>query len=456
MKIFSNSKMKLRTFDFCLLTFAFCFSVSTFCLSTSALAQSKSEQGTYAIRNARIVTVTNGVIEKGTIVVKNGRIEAVGATVAVPKDAKLIDGTGLSVYPGLIDTNTDLGLTEIGQGAPGTVDTTELGDFNSNMKAITAVNPHSELIPVARMNGVTTVLTCPSGGLISGQCALMNLDGWTQHDMKVVSPAAMQMNYPTAGFGGRGFGGFAGLFGAPGDQARQQRERRLELLSKKIEDAQAYAKAKDAAAADKSIPARPVDLGLEALIPVINGDVPVLMSANAEREIKGAIEFAAKYKLKLIITGGNDAIKVAKELKEKNIPVVLGGVLELPTGGEDAPYDETYARAAELHKAGVKIALTTSDTASDVRLLPYHAGTAAAFGLPKDEALKAITINPAQIFGVDKILGSIETGKLANLVITDGDILEFRTKVKQMFINGRPVDMSNKHQRLYEKFKDRP
>ncbi|MEK7833973.1 MAG: amidohydrolase, partial [Acidobacteriota bacterium] len=285
-------------------------------LAIPALAQSKSEQGTYAIRNARIVTVTNGVIERGTIIVKNGRIEAVGANVAVPKDAKLIDATGLSVYPGLIDTNTSLGLTEIGQGSPGTVDTTELGDFNSNMKAITAVNPHSELIPVARMNGVTTVLTCPGGGLISGQCALMNLDGWTQHDMKLVSPAAMQMNYPAAGGGGRG-GGFAQFFGAPNDQARLQRERRLESLGKKLEDAQNYSKAKDAAAADKSIPARAIDLGLEALIPVIKGEVPVLMAANGEREIKGAIELAAKFKLKLVITGGDDAIKVAKELKEK-------------------------------------------------------------------------------------------------------------------------------------------
>ena len=282
----------------------------------------------------------------------------------------------------------------------------------------------------------------------------MNLDGWTQHDMKLVSPAAMQMNYPAAGGGGRG-GGFAQFFGAPNDQARLQRERRLESLGKKLEDAQNYSKAKDAAAADKSIPARAIDLGLEALIPVIKGEVPVLMAANGEREIKGAIELAAKFKLKLVITGGDDAIKVAKELKEKNIPVVLGAVLALP-GSEDAAYDESYARAGELHKAGVKIALTTSDAASDIRLLPYHAGTAAAFGLPKDEALKAVTINPAQIFGVDKILGSIEAGKLANLVITDGDILEFRTKIKQMFINGRPVDMSNKHQRLNEKFKDRP
>ncbi len=422
------------------------------CVSSS-LAQSKTPQAAYAIRNARIVTVTGGVIEKGTVLVKNGKIGAVGANVTVPKDAKIIDATGLSVYPGMIDSNTILGLSEIGQGAPGTVDTTELGDFNANMKAITAVNPHSELIPVARMNGVTTALTCPRGGLISGQCVLINLDGWTQHEMKLAAPVAMQINYPVAGFGG-GRGGFGGFFGPPGEQQRQQRDRQIEALKKKLDDAQAYLKAKEASAADKSIPARTVDLGLEAMIPLLKGQIPAIITANGEKEIKGAIELADKYKLKLIITGGDDALKVAKELKEKNIPVVLDGILSLP-GGEDAPYDEPFARAGELHKAGVKIAFSTGD-ASNVRLLPYHAGTAAAFGLPKEEALKGVTIYPAQIFGVDKLVGSIEVGKLANLVVTDGDILEYRTRVKHMFIAGRPVELSNKHTRLYEKFKDRP
>lgn len=429
-------------------------------LAIPVLAQSKSEQGTYAIRNARIVTVTNGVIEKGTILIKNGRIEAVGATIAIPKDAKITDATGLSVYPGLIDSNTILGLTEvmtIVTGTNGTVDTTELGDFNANIKAVTAVNPHSELIPVARMNGVTTVLTCPQGGLISGQCALINLDGWTQHDMKLLAPAAMQFVYPRSGFGGRG--GFGGFAIGGNDQARQQRERQLDSLKKKLDDALAYSKAKDAAIADRSIPPRTVDLGLEALIPVLKGEVPVYILANSVAEIKGAIELADKYKLRLIISGGDDAPKVAKELKEKNIPVVLGSVNEVPRG-EDTPYDEGFSRAAALHKAGVKFAFATANASengpADVRLLPYQAGTSAAFGLPKDEALKGATLYPAQIFGVDKLVGSIEAGKLANLVITDGDILEFRTKVKQMFIAGRPVDMSNKHQRLYEKFKDRP
>ncbi|HMV49969.1 MAG TPA: amidohydrolase family protein [Blastocatellia bacterium] len=435
--------------------------LATTLLAALALAQSKTEQGTYAIRNAKIVTVTGATIERGTVLIKNGKIEAVGANVAVPKDAKVIDATGQSVYPGLIDSNTILGLTEvmtIVNGTNGTVDTTELGDFNPNVKALTAVNPNSEHIPVARMNGVTTVLTCPRGGLISGQCALMNLDGWTQHEMKLLSPAAMQVNYPTTGFGGRGgFGG--GFFAAAGDQQRQQRDRQLESLKKKLEDAQAYAQARDAEAKDKTLPHRSIDLGLEALIPVIKGEVPVIVSANSATEIKGAIELADKYKLKLIITGGDDAAKVAKELKEKNIPVVLGSVNELPRS-EDAPYDEGFARAAELHKAGIKFAFATANSSEngpgDVRLLPYQAGTSAAFGLPKDEALKGVTIYPAQIFGVDKLVGSIEPGKLANLVITDGDILEFRTRIKQIFIAGRPVDMSNKHQRLNDKFKDRP
>ncbi len=424
--------------------------ISAIVFAIPLLAQAKLDQGTYAIRNAKIFTVTGATIERGTVLIKDGKIAAVGASISVPKEAKLIDATGLSVYPGMIDSNTIIGLTEIGQ-VNATVDTTEIGDFKANMKALTAINPNSELIPVARSNGVTTVLTCPRGGLISGQCALINLDGWTPEEMKLLAPAAIQMNYPVAGFRGRG--GFGGFFGPPGDQARQLRERQIESLGKKLEDAQAYAKARAAAATDRSIPARTVDLGLESMIPVMKGEVPVVIAASGEREIKGAIELADKYKLKLIISGGDDSPKVAKMLKDKNIPVILSAVLDLPENEDDA-YDSSFARAAELHKAGVKFAFSTGD-ASNVRLLPYHAGTAAAFGLPKEEALKGVTIYPAQIFGVDKLVGSVEAGKIANLVVTDGDILEHRTKVKHLFINGNPVDLSNKHTRLYERFKTR-
>jgi len=426
--------------------------ILSLCLLLSAVSFAQTKPDSYAIRNAKIVTVSGATIERGTVVIKDGKIAAVGANVGVPGNAKVIDAHGLSVYPGLIDSNTTLGLVEV-SAVNATVGTTELGDFKANMKALTAINPNSELVPVARMNGVTTAITCPQGGIIAGQCALINLDGWTPPEMKLLSPAALQVIYPVIGFGGRRGSGFFRGQGQSGEQARQQRDQRVESLRKKLEEAQAYAKAKDAAAADKTIPARTIDLGLEAMIPVVKGEVPILITANGEREIRGAVELADKYQLKLIIEGGDNAVKVANLLKEKNVPVVLGPVLDLPES-EDDPYDSPYARAAELYRAGVKFAFSTG-TASDVRLLPYHAGTAAAFGLPKEEALKGITLYPAQIFGADKLVGSIETGKVANLVVTDGDILEFRTKVKQMFINGHPVDLTNKHTRLNEKFKDR-
>ncbi len=424
--------------------------------TASLLAQNKDTTAVYAIRNAKIVTVTGATIDKGTVLIRDGKIAEIGANVRIPGEAKVIDATGLSVYPGLINSNTILGLNEVGQGAPGTVDTTELGDFNANMKALTAVNPHSEHIPVARMNGVTTVLTCPQGGLISGQCALINVDGWTPQQMAVKAAAAMAINYPTLGGGGGRGGGFGGggFGGGVSEAQRQQRDRQVEALKKKIEDAQAYLKAKEAAAADKSLPARPIDLGLEALIPVIKGDVPVRITANKANDIKAAVEFATQYKLKLIINGGDEAIKVAALLKEKNVPVILGPVIDLPDS-EDAHYDQAYARPAELYKVGVKFALSNNDI-QHLRLLPYHAGTAAAFGLPKEEALKAITIYPAQIFGVDKFVGSIEVGKAATLIVTDGDPLEYRTKLKYMFINGKQTDLTNKHTRLNDKFKDRP
>ncbi len=413
----------------------------------SVVAQQPSN--VYAIRNAKIVTVTGAVIERGTVLIRDGKIAEVGARVALPVNAKVIDATGLSVYPGMIDCGTSLGLTEIGS-IQETRDTTELGDFNPHMRAIVAVQPHSELIPVSRANGTTTAITRPSGRLVSGQAALINLDGWTWQEMTLKTPAAMAMEYPRAPRGR----GAAFLPAEATANVAQLRDRQLAALRTKLEDAQAYAKAKEARAEDKSLPARPVDHVLEALIPVVKGEMPVLMVANSEREIKGAIEIADKYKLKLIISGADEAWKVAAQLKEKNIPVIIGPVTDLPNN-EDDDYDLNYSHAAKLHKAGVRFAFQT-DNAAYVRNLPYQAGTSAAFGLPKDEALKAVTIYPAQIFGVDKLIGSIEVGKVANLIVTDGDPLEFKTSVKHMFINGKPVDLSSRHTKLYDKFNARP
>ena len=418
-------------------------------LATRALAQNNE----YLIRDAKIVTVTGATIARGSVHIKDGKIVAVGERVTAPATAKVIDARGLSVYPGLIDSGTTLGLTEVSS-VQETRDITELGDFSADAKAIVAVNPNSELIPVTRANGITTVLTSPRGRLVAGQAALINLDGWTWQEMAVKQVAAMAMEYPRLSFGGGGGGGGFRQQQQQGGDPRQAALLQVEALKKKLDEASAYARAKDARAKDASLPSRTTDLVLEAMIPVVKGELPVVMQANTEAEIKGAVELADKYKLKLIIGGADQALKVASLLKTKNIPIIIGPVTEVPNREDDA-YDRNYAMAGELFKAGVRFAIQTNDAAY-VRNLPYEAGTAAAFGLPREEALKAVTIYPAQMFGVDSMIGSIEAGKMANLIITDGDPLEFRTNVKQMFINGKPVDLTTRHTKLYEKFNARP
>jgi imidazolonepropionase-like amidohydrolase len=407
----------------------------------------------YAIRNARIVTVSGPVIENGTVVIAGGKIAAVGADVSVPSGARVIDGKGLSVYPGMMDADTEIGLTEIGSVA-GSVDTNEIGDNNANIHVDVAIRPGSSHIAVTRVNGITSALTAPRGGLIAGQSAIINLDGWTAQEMVLKSPVAMHINWPGAG-GGRGFGG---EFGPGGQRSltalRREQEKQIENLKEILRDAAAYGDAKDARAKDPSLPKQNVDLKLEALIPVVRGQMPVVINVNLERDIKSAIAFVTEMKLKAIISGGIEAYKVADQLKAKNIPVIVGPVLRVPVQ-EDDPYDAPFANAALLAKAGVKIAFQTNDSAYS-RNLPYHAGMAAAFGLPKEEALKAVTINPAEIFGVGDRLGSIEQGKIANLIVTDGDPLEIRTQIKHVFINGRDIPLTSRHTELYEKYKARP
>lgn len=415
--------------------------------------QSVSAQAseTYAIRNVRIVTVTGPVIENGTVVIANGKIAAVGANAPVPAGAKIIDAGGLSVYPGMIDADTQIGLTEIGSVA-GSVDTNEIGDNNSNIRVEVAIHPDSTHIAVTRVNGVTTALSAPRGGLIAGQSAILNLDGWTPREMVLKSPAAMHINWP--GTGGRNFeGGFGGPQRSVTELRREQ-DRQIESLKKILRDATAYGDAKDARAKDPSLPKQDVDLKLEALIPVVRGQMPIIINVNLERDIKNAIAFVTEMKLKAIISGGAEAYKVADQLKAKNIPVIVGPVLRVPVK-EDDPYDSAFANAGLLWKAGVKIAFETNDSAYS-RNLPYHAGMAAAFGLPKEEALKAVTIYPAEILGVANQIGSIEQGKIANLIVTDGDPLEIRTQIKHVFINGRDIPLTSRHTELYEKYKARP
>ena len=410
-------------------------------------------RGVFAIRNARIVTVSGPDIENGTVVIRDGKIEAVGANVSVPSGAQTIDGNGLFVYPGMIDAGTNMGLVEVPQGASGTVDTAEVGDLNPNAKAIIAVNPHSAHIAVTRVEGITNTLTAPAGGLISGQAALINLLGTAPKEMAVLPEAALVINYPRIGGGGGGFGGFQQQ---PANLAETltANERQLEQIRKMLRDAEAYGRSQDAYAKNKSLPRPDRNVVLEPLVPYVRGEQPVIFRADREAEIRGAIHFAEEMKLKPIILGGDDAWKVASLLKEKNVPVILTGIFSLPNREDDA-YDALYENPAKLQQAGVRFCISTGDSGPEVRNLPQYAGMAAAFGLSKADAVKAVTLYPAQILNVADRLGSIEAGKMANLVVTDGDLLEVRSHIRYLFIDGRPVVLTSRHTELNEAFKNR-
>jgi imidazolonepropionase-like amidohydrolase len=410
-------------------------------------------QGVYVIRNAHIVTVSGPEIESGTIVVRDGKIEVVGVSAGTtPTGAQEIDARGLSVYPGMIDAGTSMGLVEVGSGAAGTVDLSEVGEMNPNAQAIIAVNPHSAHVNVTRVNGVTSVVTMPLGGIISGQAAIINLDGTTPREMAVVPQAALVINFPRVS--ARGFGDFFNPQQPNLTEAVTTRDRQLDQLRKLLRDAEAYGKAQDAYARDPSLPRPTHDVVLASLVPFVRGERPVIISADRETEIRSALRFADEMRLRPIILGGNEAWKVTALLKEKNVPVIITGVLDLPSR-EDDFYDVLYENASKLQQAGVRFCISTGDTGAHVRDLPYHAGMSAAFGLPRAEALKAVTLYPAQILNVADRMGSIEAGKMANLVITDGDILDARTHVRYLFINGRQLPLTSRHTQLYEQFKDR-
>src|SRR5919106_747600 len=409
-------------------------------------------RGTFAIRNARIVTVSGADIENGTVVIRDGKIEAVGANVTVPAGAQTIDGNGLSVYPGMIDAGTNMGLVEVPQGANGTVDTSEVGDLNPNAKAIIAVNPHSAHIAVTRVEGITNTLTAPTGGLISGQAALINLLGTSPKEMAVVPQLALVINYPRVAGGGGGFGGFQAPVNL--SETLTANERQVDRIRKMLRDAEAYGRSLDAYERDKSLPRPDRNVVLEPLVPYVRGQQPVIFRADREAEIRGAIKFAEEMKLKPIILGGNNAWKVANLLKEKNVPVILTGLFSLPSR-EDDPYDTLFENPAKLQQAGVRFCISTGDSGPEVRNLPQWAGMAAAYGLSKADALKAVTLYPAQIMNVADRLGSIEVGKMANLVVTDGDLLEIRTRIRYLLIDGRPVVLTSRHTELNDAFKNR-
>ena len=360
--------------------------------------------------------------------------------------------TGKHLYPGFISAASVLGLIEIGS-VEGSNDFQETGNTNPNVRAEVEVNPESELLPVTRMNGVTSALVVPRGGALSGTSALIHLDGWTWADMTVKAPVGLHVQWPN-------MTPIRGAFFDPRPEEEQNkaRDEALDQIKKNFDDARAYWTAREAEG-KSGIPRHDRDVKWDAMGKALRGEIPVYIHANALNQIRAALRFADEQGLKrLVLVGGNDAWRIAAELKRRDIPVIVGGTLNLPRRHDD-PYDEPFALPEKLRAAGLRWCLSDGGSpfgATNARNLPYHAAMASAFGLPRDEALKSITLYPAQILGVADKLGSIEPGKIADLLVADGDPLEIETQIEQVYIAGRPVPMESRQTRLFHKYDARP
>lgn len=416
-------------------------------LSALALAiPAAAAAQTWAVTGGTVHTLA-GETFVGTVVIEGGRIGAVGPEVRIPRGAQVVDAAGRHVYPGMFDAVSRLGLTEIGA-VDVTNDSREQGSFNPHLQAATAIHPATEHIPVARANGIALTMVAPQGGTVSGQASLIGLDGWTVEDMSIEPGAAMVINYPSPGGGGGRFRGRSGGGGGGWGAAQERYREAVGRLDEWFDAARRY---DGAVRAGADVPR---DLKNEAMARVANREMPVLLSANGERNIRNAVEWAQRQDIRFVIVGGREAWKVAGLLAENDVGVILSPTQSMPSG-PDAPYDEAYANPGRLHAAGVRIAFATFNS-SDSRTLPYEAAQAVPYGLPREAALAAVTKNAAEMLGFGDRIGTIEEGKLANLMITDGDPLEIRTRVTDLFILGRGVSLDNRHRALYEKYRARP
>jgi imidazolonepropionase-like amidohydrolase len=408
-------------------------------ISFNVKAQSpKGKTGTFALTNASIETVTKGVIQNGTVVISNGLITAVGANVQIPAGAEVIDCKGQWIFPGMIDGGTSLGLVEVASD-PRTSDFSDVGDVIPQMKALSAVNPNSALIPVTRVDGVTTVITMPSGGLFPGTAALINLHGYTP-DQMYAGVEALVLEFPATGRRG-------GFDRRTDDEIKKANDKAVARLNEVWNKAVQFYKL-DSASKSKGLSYYPE---MEAILPVIKGERVLMIEVNKDKDIQAALKWVKDRKVKkVVLSGVGEGWRVADEIAKANIAVITGPVLALPSRDYDR-YDKAYANAGLMKKAGVKVAIRTRDS-ENVRRLPYNAGFAAAYGMGREDALKAITIVPAEILGVADKFGSIEVGKVANIVVTDGDILETRTNIKHVFIAGWQIPLVSRHTLLYDEF----
>lgn len=384
-----------------------------------------AQQNDYAITGGTVVTVSGRLIPNGTVLIQDGFITAVGANVTIPSGVERIDASGMYVYPGLIDAGTGLGLQEAG-GMAGPVDNFELGPYNPHIEAYIGVDQNSEILGCQRVGGFTTVVTGLNGRgePIPGWDSLINLWGWTPQAMAVEKRIGLRVNWA---------------------------ENRAEELKAYFLEARAYA-ARAEMAARGEVAGFEWDIRMDGLIPVVTGELPVIFEANGEDDIKGAVAFAEELDLKYMIRGGRDAWKITDFLVEHDVKLLFRGIHATP--GREEPYDIHYATPALLHEAGVDFAIYSGGTAN-VFSLTYEAGMAVAFGLPMEKALRCLTLDAARILGVDDRLGSIEEGKIANLLITTGNPVEYTSQVHTMFIRGEKVPWDDKFNRLLRRFRGR-
>lgn len=394
----------------------------------------------------------------GRVVLENGRIVAAGPEVDAPASAERIDAVGLHVFPGFFDALSSLGLSEVGA-VSATVDTAEQGTFNPHLLAATAIHPASEVIPVTRAEGITQTVVAPQadrGGVIAGQAALVRLGGWTVEEMTIDARIGMMLVWPeirTSEFDFATFSRRQKPFGEAEETATAARHELLDWL-----DAARHYAGAQAAGSERLTR----DLRLEALARVLDGGQRVFVAADAERDIRAAVAFAEDQGLDIVIVGGRDAWKAKDLLAENAVPVILGKVQSLPQNDDD-PYDRPFRTAGELAAAGIPLAFGSAAGGGfgpggphSARTLPIEVGMATAFGLDHEVALRALTLGPAEILGVDDDYGSIEVGKVANLIVTDGNPLEITTRVLHVLIDGRIVPTANKHRDLYERYRARP
>lgn len=402
------------------------------------------------LKDGRIFTASGPVLTNASVLIRDGRIQKVGSGLTDKADT-VVELAGQRVFPGLIAPTTVLGLLEI-DALRATRDTTEVGEYSADVSAWIAVNPDSELIPVARANGYTHAQVVPSGGTVSGYSGLIQLDGWTIEDLTIEKAVALHLRWP--GFGLDTTPRPPGKDSGPSleDQVRD-RDRKLREIDAFFTEAAAYSEAKKVAKEGfKIVPA------WEAMLPVVRKERPLWIHVNEARGIRSAAEWSVRRGFKAVIAGGRDAWREAAYLAEHRIPVAYEHVFTQPVRDTD-PYDVHYSAPAVLAKAGVLLAFsegTEQFGASNIRNIPYSAAQARAFGLPYEDAVRGLTLNAAQMLGVSDRLGSIEPGKEATLFIADGDVLDLKAQVKRMWIRGREVDLSSRHTRLYEKYRKRP